>query len=163
VAPCPISALRPRASALPHGFTLLELLVVLAIAVLLVSIVPPLFTAAIPGVELKAAARRTAAGLRLAREQAIRTGRDAALTLNVENHSFQIDGGYRTTTLPRGIKLKLKAAEFEMRDDHTGAIRFFPDGSSTGGRIILSRNDSGYQVGVEWLTGRIRMGPWEAK
>jgi general secretion pathway protein H len=146
-----------------NGFTLLELLVVLAIAVLLVSITPPLLTAAIPGVELKAAARQTAAGLRLAREEAIRSGRDAAFTLDLESHSFRVDGGFRTTHLPSGLRVKLVAAESEMQGEQTGSIRFFPDGSSTGGRVILSRGDSGYQVGVEWLTGRIRMAAWEAK
>jgi general secretion pathway protein H len=49
-----------------------------------------------------------------------------------------------------------------MLSEHAGSVRFYPDGSSTGGRIILSRSGSGYQVGVQWLTGRIRMAPWEA-
>ena len=144
-----------------HGFTLLELLVVLAIAALLLAVAPPLITAAIPGAELKASARRVAAGLRLAREEAIRTGRDVAFTLDLETHSFEVDGRFRRGKLPKGLDLKLEAAETEMLDEHRGAVRFFPDGSSTGGRIILTRHDAGYQVGVQWLTGRIRTAPWE--
>lgn len=155
------SALRPRPYALSCGFTLLELMVVLAIAALLLAITPPLVTSAIPGVELKASARRVAAGLRLAREEAIRSGRDSAFTLDLEERTFHVDGGYRNGKLPEGLNLKLEAAEREMLSDQAGAVRFFPDGSSTGGRIILARDGAGYQVGVQWLTGRIRMAAWE--
>jgi len=144
-----------------RGFTLLELLVVLAIIALILAVTPPLITAAIPGAELKASARQVAAGLRLAREEAIRTGRDVAFTLDLETHSFEVDGRFRRGKLPKGLDLKLEAAETEMLDEHRGAVRFFPDGSSTGGRIILTRHDAGYQVGVQWLTGRIRTAPWE--
>lgn len=136
-------------------------MVVLAIAALLLAVTPPLITSAIPGVELKASARRVAAGLRLAREEAIRSGSDAAFTLDLEKRTFEVDGGFRNGKLPEGLKLKLEAAEREMLSDQAGAIRFFPDGSSTGGRIILARDGAGYQVGVQWLTGRIRMAAWE--
>ncbi len=70
---------------MPRGFTLVELLVVLAIAGLLLAVTPPLISAAMPGVELKAAARRTAGALRLAREVAIASGRDAAWVIDVES------------------------------------------------------------------------------
>jgi general secretion pathway protein H len=143
------------------GFTLLELLVVLALATLLIAIVPPLVGSAIPGVELKASARRVAAGLRLAREAAIRSGSDAAFTLDLEKRRFEVDGGYRPVTLPDDLDLKLEAAESQMQSPQVGAVRFYPDGSSTGGRIVVARGDHGYQVGVQWLTGRIRLAPWE--
>ncbi len=143
------------------GFTLLELVVVLALATALIALVPPLISAAIPGVELKSSARRVAAGMRLAREEAIRTGRDIAFTLDLEGRSYQVDGPFRRVTLPAGLDIKMTAAESEMEDGHGGAVRFFPDGSSTGGRVILARNDTGWQVGVQWLTGRIQVAPWE--
>jgi len=145
------------------GFTLLELMVVLAIATLLLAIAPPLITSALPGVELKAAARRVTAGLRLAREEAIRSGRDATFVIDVDSRVFEVEGGYRRSNLPEDLEVKLEAAEQEMLNDHTGGVRFYPDGSSTGGRVVLARGDRGYQVGVQWLTGRIRMEPWEGE
>ena len=153
----------PGRSLVSPGFTLLELMVVLAIAAVLLTITPPLITAAIPGIELKSSARRVMSGLRLAREVAIRNGRDIAFTLDVEARTFAVDGGFRNGRLPEDLELKLEAAETEMLNDHTGAIRFYPDGSSTGGRIILALEDRGYQVGVQWLTGRVLMASWEAE
>jgi general secretion pathway protein H len=149
--------------ALCFGFTLLELLVVLALAALLLAVAPPLITAALPGAELKSSARRVAAGLRLAREEAIRSGGDVAFTLDVENRFFEIDGGFRRASLPRGLVLEITAAESEMRDGQVGSVRFYPDGSSTGGRVVLALGDRGWQVGVQWLTGRIRLAPWEGE
>jgi general secretion pathway protein H len=144
-----------------RGFTLLELLVVLALATLLVAIAPPLITASLPGIELKSSARSLTAGLRLAREEAIRSGQDVAFTLDLDNRTFEVGGGYRRVSLPDSVEIKLTAAESEMLDEQVGAIRFYPDGSSTGGRIVVSTGASGWQVGVQWLTGRIRLAPWE--
>jgi general secretion pathway protein H len=144
-----------------RGFTLVELLVVLAIAGLMLAVTPPLITAALPGIELKAAARRTAGALRLAREIAIAEGRDAAWVVDIEQHRYAIEGDHRGGSLPGGLELELVAAEEEMKSETVGAIRFYPDGSSSGGRVILKRGDGGYQVGVNWLTGRILIAEWE--
>jgi general secretion pathway protein H len=145
----------------PKGFTLIELLVVLALAAFMIGVVPPLIGAAFPGVQLKAAARSTAAGLRLAREEAIRGGRDIAFLLDVEGRRYQVEGDPRSISFPSGLDLKLEGASSEMRDDQVGGVRFYPDGSSTGGRILISRAGRGFQVGVAWLTGRIVIGPWD--
>jgi len=144
-----------------RGFTLLELLVVLALATALIALVPPLIATAIPGTELKASARKVAAGLRLAREEAIRSGRDVAFVLDLEEHSYHIEGAFRRILLPQSLNLRLEVAETEMNRDQSGAIRFFPDGSSTGGRIILEHDGSGWQIGAQWLTGRIETAPWQ--
>lgn len=143
-----------------HGFTLVELLVVLAIGGLLLAVTPPLITAALPGVELKAAARRTAGALRQTREIAIGSGKDAAWLLDIESGRYRVGEDQRAGRLPDGIDVKLVAAREEMRNDRLGAIRFYPDGTSSGGRVILMRGDTGYQVGVNWLTGRILVAEW---
>jgi general secretion pathway protein H len=140
---------------------LVELLVVLAIGGLLLAVTPPLITAALPGVELKAAARRTAGALRLAREIAIAEGRDAAWVLDIDHNRYRIEGDHRGGSLPGGLDIDLVAAQAEMQSDSVGAIRFYPDGSSTGGRVILKRGEGGFQVGVNWLTGRILVADWE--
>ena len=151
----------PAAGDPSRGFTLIELLLVMALAGLLIGLVPPLIAAAFPGVQLKAAVRSTAAGLRLAREEAIRGGHDVAFLMDVDGHRYQVEGDQRIVSLPSGLDLKLEGARSEMRDDRVGGVRFYPDGSSTGGRVLISRKGNGYQVGVTWLTGRIAIGPWD--
>ncbi|WP_295404310.1 GspH/FimT family pseudopilin [uncultured Thiocystis sp.] len=143
------------------GFTLVELLVVLAIAALMMTAVPSLFSASFPGLEMKSAARRTAATLRLARESAIRRGTDTELLIDVDAHRLDLQG-YRSFRFPTRLTIQLETASREMLDDRRGVIRFFPDGSSTGGRIIVENQGHGYQIGVIWLTGRIELAPWEA-
>lgn len=159
--PGPRSAQNPRSSAPYRGFTLIELLLVLALAGLMIGLVPPLIAAAFPGVQLKAAARSAAAGLRLAREEAIRGGHDVAFLMDVDGRRYQVEGDGRIVSLPSGLDLKLEGARSEVRDDGVGGVRFYPDGSSTGGRVIVSRKGHGYQVGVTWLTGRIAVGRWD--
>jgi len=68
-----------------------------------------------------------------------------------------------TGKLGEDLALKLEAAETEQLGEHRGAVRFFPDGNSTGGRIVLAQGDRGYQVGVQWLTGRVLMASWQAE
>lgn len=154
-------ARRARVSAWARGFTLVELIVVMAIAALVMTAVPGLFSAAFPGIEMKSAARRTAAMVRLARDSAIRRAEEQVLRVDLEEHRLSL-AGYRPLSLPKGVDLGLEAASREMADDRHGAIRFFPDGSSTGGRILLTRRGHGYQIGVTWLTGRVELAAWSA-
>ena len=38
-----------------------------------------------------------------------------------------------------------------------GAILFFPDGGSTGGRVTLASGRAAWSVDVGWLTGEVRL------
>jgi general secretion pathway protein H len=146
------------------GFTLIELLMVLTIAGLLMTITPPLISAAFPAVELKAAARRTASALRIVRETAIGRGQEQTWWLNVDTGTYGItEQPERDGQLPDGLLLRLVTASDEVvaGAEQVGTIRFFADGSSTGGRVLLGyENGTGYQVGVDWLTGRIEIADW---
>ncbi len=53
------------------GVTILELLIVLTIMALAAAIVVPVFTGGVSNAELRGAARQLAAGLRLARSEAV--------------------------------------------------------------------------------------------
>lgn len=138
-----------------RGFTLLEILVALVIGVLLVALVPPLLSGMSGATELRGAARQLAAGLRNARNEAISSRRDALLTLDLAAHRFAVSGDPRTIALPADVALTLDTAEVEVNDRAAGSIRFFPDGSSTGGAITVVNARLSYRVTVDWLTGAI--------
>ena len=72
------------------GFTLLELILVLVIIGLLSSLVAPAISS-LAGLKLKTAARRVAAGLRYARSQAVTTGSDYQVVLNLEKGEMTIE------------------------------------------------------------------------
>ena len=61
----------------------------------------------------------------------------------------------RVHRLPERIELKLYTAQRDLVNDNVGAIRFFPDGGSDGGRITLTAGTRKYDVDVDWLTGRV--------
>ena len=138
-----------------RGFTMLELMVVLVIAVLIIALVPPLLSGLSGSTELRGAARQLAAGLRSARNEAVTKQRAASLFLDLEQRRFTVTGNRHDYALPADADVKMYTAQSELRDATTGGIRFFPDGSSTGGHIALSNERMGYRVNVDWLTGRV--------
>ncbi|WP_223212081.1 GspH/FimT family pseudopilin [Thiolapillus brandeum] len=150
-------ATSPAGSFRSRGFTLLELLLVMALAAILMVLVPPMISSALPGTQLKSAARELAAGLRYARTHALTSREEALLTLDAEQRHFKVSGRSRTYTIPDSVDISMLTAESETRGDRIGAIRFFPDGGSTGGRISLRHGERGFGVDVDWLTGKVRI------
>ena len=57
--------------------------------------------------------------------------------------------------MPTGSHISLSTAQQEQLNAATGAIRFFPDGSSTGGGVGLSLGAERYDIQVDWLTGGV--------
>jgi general secretion pathway protein H len=137
------------------GFTLLELLIGLAIMGLMLSAVPALLSKAVPGVEARGAAREMAAGLRAARGRAIASNRETALVLDVEGGVYRVEGESKVRRVPAGIGISLLTAEELRLDATTARIAFFPDGGSSGGRVRLAQAGRQYEVRVDWLTGRV--------
>lgn len=139
------------------GFTLIEMLLVMAIVGLILAVAPPLLSAALPGLQLKGSARELMAALRQVRSRAVVQGSEAVLELDVEEHVARVTGDTHRIRLPKAIDITLVTAHRELDDVQRGRIRFYPDGTSTGGRLILRYGTSGYQVDVDWLTGRIEL------
>jgi general secretion pathway protein H len=144
----------PAADAGTRGFTLLELLIALAIAALLFMFVVPAGSHQRDHAELANAARAVAAGLRVTRLQAINAGRPAVFAVDIDRALYQAAGAGREA-LPRGVQLALVTQRNETRGSTVGDIRFFPDGSSTGGAVTLSRGSDRFEVLVNWLTGGV--------
>ena len=145
------------------GFTLLELLVVMAIAGLLTVLARPMFSAALPGTNLKADTRSLVATLRDSRSTSITSGRQSFVIFC--SHSAQYATAPENTTyLSKGVELEVSGLAplaptpdstcDSTLDDAVYRLSFFPDGSSSGAKIILRRPGIAYLVAIDWLTGR---------
>lgn len=138
-----------------RGFTLVELMVVLAIAALLLVVAAPSLMHAMPGATLKAAASDVAMGLRRTQSQAIVANADRHFVVDVDRRRATIGEDAKPLKLPPDVHLSLFIGHTEVAGAASGGIRFFSDGSSTGGRVTLSQNGIAYDVRVDWLTGRV--------
>lgn len=139
------------------GFTILELIVVLVIMVAAVAITGPNFFRGLSSLQLKAATRDIASALRYSRSQAIFSADESEFRLDVNKNFYRVSGKEKIYRLPDSIQLKLITAESEIAGDEEGTIRFFPDGSSTGGRVTLEIDDRKRHVDINWLTGQVIM------
>ncbi|ADJ29711.1 GspH/FimT family protein [Nitrosococcus watsonii] len=138
-----------------RAFTLLELLVVLALAAILMALVPPLLQGGVANAELKSTARKLAAALKYVRSQAITHHQEAVLVVDLERRYFMMTGKKRRYPIPDNLEISLVTARSELDSDRIGKIRFFPDGTSTGGRITVAQGKSKYGVDINWLTGQV--------
>jgi general secretion pathway protein H len=136
------------------GFTLIEILVVLAVLGFAVALIAAYKAPWSATLDLKGAAAEVAQGLRLARAEAIARDRPVEFALDLAHHSYRVgDGPVRP--LPGHFAIQLLTIAGEQLAPGAAAIRFNPDGSATGGRISLSADHRQIAVGVDWLTGRV--------
>lgn len=142
-------------STLAKGFTLLELVITLAIIALLLALVMPSGARQRERVELASSAREVAAALRLTRSRAILADRPAVFVVDLRRALYRAAGAKAAKPFPRGIELALVTTQEEELSPAIGTIRFYPDGSSTGGGLVLSRGNGRYDILVDWLTGGV--------
>ena len=147
------------AKAYKGGFTLLELLVVMAIVTFLLAIVPPLLGNVIDSTRIKSATRHLSSALITARNKAISSQQEVILAIDVNSHIYSLLDKKRKLSLPDNTSFVLTTAKSEQLSPSKGAFRFFADGSSTGGQIKLSHEPFEYFININWLTGKVSISP----
>ncbi len=139
------------------GFTLIELIVVLLVLGLAYGMTGPLIGETPVGLDLSTASRQLAAGMRKARDVAVTSRKEAVLTLDLHSGTFRLTDDPRIYELPKKLSYSMFTAESETMYTNTGSIRFFPDGSSSGGRITAAAGTSHQSVDVDWIAGRVKI------
>ncbi len=124
------------------GFTLVELLIVLAIMGLVAALAFPRLVGRAPGSTLGAVAEELRAALATARSAAISQDREIMVGGGVG--SYRVDGARHVLPSAAGVRIDVRG----------GGIAFFPSGGSSGGRIVLRGGGRTAELDVEALTGR---------
>lgn len=140
------------------GYTLLELLVVITVAGLITAAFASNIFAGRDTVELRAAAQDLTALLKRTRGGALAHNRETVVFVDIDKKTYGTDGEPNTRLLPAGAEIQFLTAAEEVSREARGAVRFFPDGSATGGGLRLSQNGQSYLISVHWLTGQVHLG-----
>jgi general secretion pathway protein H len=128
-----------------HGFTLIEMLVVLAIMGLIGGIGFPRLQGQIAAREWRTGVVSVAALLRSARAQALRSSQTIPVTIARDGHHVQFGDG-PPLVLPNSVLARLPTP-----------IAFFGDGSAGGGEIAVQGAGHGAIIHVAPATGLLTM------
>ncbi len=138
-----------------RGFTLIEMLVVLGIIALTLGVSMPLLTAGSAATSAESAAEQIAAGLRATRAMAVGYGRATDFTIDVARGLAGNGDQLRRIAADDVVRLTLYTADGAVTGANSGAIRFYPDGGSTGGGVVVTSGARVYVVAVDWLGGGV--------
>jgi len=137
------------------GFSLLELMVAFAVAALLVGVATPVAIRLYESMQYRSAVGELNAAFATARYKAITSGKPVDVSLQPDSRSFAVDGkAYKS--LSSQVTLTIVSAAELSPDQDTAVIRFYPDGSSSGGNVGIERvRGGGISLDIDWLMGRV--------
>lgn len=145
-----------------RGFTLIELMVALGIAALLAGLATPMALKMYATMQYRDAIRGVTGAATSARYQAINSGRAHDLLVAPDSHRYSVqlaESGLdeeSASVLPDALSVQVDVARDLVTERGVGVIRFYPDGTSTGGSITVTRdNGAGQRIRVDWLLGRV--------
>ncbi len=138
-----------------RGFSLVELLVVLAIVAAVAIIALPSLFSGLPGLRLRGAADDMAATLQDLHETAIRERTTTELTLDPATRIYRTSSRPAPHALPKVVTGVGFTTAALRPDDTVARLRFYADGTSSGGTLRLEHEGLSVSVVVDWLTGRV--------
>lgn len=139
------------------GFTLLELLLVLVVVIMGFSVIGLNISSGNDATEHQSTARDLVSALRFAKGQALISHKETTVDLDLNENTYTVSDRDKVFAIPDNIALTVVTAQEEMTGKGLASIRFFPDGSSSGGRIKLERNAVTWQIDINWLTGQVEL------
>ena len=137
------------------GFTLVELLAVMMVATLTIGAISALYRSPSPGAQVKTLANLTASRLRDLRASAMAARTERVATIDTAKRLLRFNDGRAPLKLDRVVGVTVTAADDEVIAPSAANIRFYPNGSSSGATVAFRSKGQGYEVRVNWLTGRV--------
>lgn len=141
----------------PRGFTLVETMVALAVAAMLLALLPPLFSGPLDKLQLRRTVYQVASDLRLAQQAAIIQSRETEVRINVDELSYRNHRRADAIHMDAVRKVRLLSDARLRPDDRSGSIVFYPDGSSSGGHIVLTGSRQSYHIKITWVSGHVQI------
>jgi general secretion pathway protein H len=138
------------------GFSLIEILVVMVFIAVIAGFVSSSMTKSLKKTKLRAVSKNLVSAIRYTRGQAVVKHEQKTISFNVKDKTYKAPRK-KTVHIPDEIDINVFTADSEVADETTGAIRFFSDGSSTGGWVKLTYGNKIWKINVNWLTGEISM------
>lgn len=139
------------------GFTLLEIVCVLAIIALLAAILLPKIPVGTSRPQLEAYAIETASLLASDRSAAIRRHVEVSTDVNAPARSVRSGATGRVVRVPNDVVFDAILPKLCNRRPAISTIGFLPSGMSCGGTIVLKRLGIGFEIRVNWLTGGVEV------
>ena len=142
--------------AVERGFTLLEVMVVVALLAMAAAVAATLLGGGMDGIRLRRDAQEIAVQLRHARARAMATGQVQRFVIDPVTHRYRAPGrgdGH----IDGALAIRFQGARELVPAPGQGTIEFHPDGASSGGRIELAAGQAVRRIDVAWLTGRVRL------
>ena len=140
-----------------RGFTLLEIVCVLAIIALLAAVLLPFIPQQTSRSRLQAYALQAATLLKADRNAAIRDRTNVATVVDAQARAIRSGASRAVIRIPDDVQFDALLPQTCRQHAALSTISFFGNGMSCGGSIALTRLDTGYEVRVNWLTGRIEI------
>jgi general secretion pathway protein H len=137
------------------GFTLLEIVCVLAMVALLAAILLPRIPIGTSRPRLEAYAVEVATVLKADRNAAVRRRGSVATLVDARGRMVTSGSSGRIVRVPDDVVFDALLPERCNGRLVLSTINFFGSGISCGGAIRLSRIGSGFEVRVNWLTGGV--------
>jgi general secretion pathway protein H len=141
------------------GFTLLEIVCVLAIIALLAAVLLPFIPRETSRSRLQAYALQAATLLKADRNAAIRDRTDVATVIDAQARAIRSGASRAVIRIPDDVRFDALLPQTCRQRTALSTIDFFANGTSCGGTIALTRFDAGFEIRVNWLTGRIEVVP----
>ena len=144
------------------GFTLLEMVAVIAVVAMLAAILLPSLPRSTSRQRLAGYAVETAALLKADRTAAVRRNTQVSAQINAPGHVIQSGSTRRALQIPADVSFQAVLPRTCNERPAHSTISFFATGMSCGGTIILSRLGVTFEVRVNWLTGGVEIVTREA-